>query len=69
MPINIREAIMRLGVFHLATKFIKIFKYGRSLGTDSYIYYPCDSADTISENLKDASQSVRDEQSKGGCLK
>jgi hypothetical protein len=60
---------MRLGIFHPATQFIKIFKYGGSLGTDSYIYYPCDSPDTIAEALNDASQGVRDEQAKGGCLK
>jgi hypothetical protein len=67
-PINVRAVIMRLGIFHPATQFIKIFKYGGSLGTDTYIYYPCDSPDSIAEALKDASQDVRDQQSKGGCL-
>jgi hypothetical protein len=58
--INIRAAVVRHGVFHPTTQFIKIFKYGGSLGTDSWIYYPCD--------LTPTEPHLRDQESKGSCL-
>ena len=72
--IDIRTSIKRLGMFNPDKQFIKIFKYGGSLGTSTYIYYPCDSPpSTIAEAIEAESESerlyLRRQQSKGGCLR
>lgn len=73
--IDIRAAIMRSGIFNRKTQFIKIFKYGESLGTDSYIYYPCDRSlfdikKTIDEGERqDLRQDLHKQLSKGACLR
>jgi hypothetical protein len=72
--IDIRTTLTRSGMFDPDKQFIKIFKYGGSLGTSTYIYYPCDSpASTIDEaiNAESASERIylRKQQAKGGCLK
>jgi len=70
--IDIRVAIQRLGIFNPAKQFIKIFKYGGSLGTSTYIYYPCDrSVSSIDEAIDAEAEAerlyLRERQSKGGC--
>jgi hypothetical protein len=71
---NIQSAIMRLGIFNAESHFIKIFKYGGSLGSDSYIYYPCD---TLPSNIDKAINAgpeslrldFRKQVLKGACLR
>jgi hypothetical protein len=41
---DVRASIKKLGIFNPDKQFIKTFRYGGSLGTSSYIYYPCDSS-------------------------
>jgi len=72
--IDIRAAIKRLGFFNPDKQFIKIIKYEGSLGTSSYIYYPCDSSASSIEEAIDAEVEaqrlwLREQQSKGGCLR
>lgn len=72
--IEIRRAVTRLRLFEPKKQFIKTIKYGGSLGTSSYIYYPCDSpASNIDEAMNAESESerayLRAQRSKGGCLR
>jgi hypothetical protein len=70
---HVSQSIANLGIFDPNTLYIKIFEYGGSLGTDSYIYYPCDSSPTtIQENLSaepDQGASLRAELARGSCLR
>jgi hypothetical protein len=72
-PTHIQAAIMRLGVFDPKNQFIKTFKYEGSLGTDSYIYYPCDGPsypdETIYTNDPENLSYLRRQFSKGACLR
>jgi hypothetical protein len=64
-PINVRATIIQLGVFDPQTQYIKIFKYEGSLGTDTYIFYPCGTPGIpLAEN-----KAVREHQLKGACLR
>jgi hypothetical protein len=71
--LHIKQSIARLSIFDSNTHYIKIFKYGGSLGTSSYIYYPCDSSPAvIEENLNaepDGGTELRKDLARGSCLR
>ena len=59
---NIRADLVRLKAFDPRKQYVKIFKYDGSLGTDGYIFYPCNPL------LSDPDEQLSGDAAKGSCL-
>lgn len=72
--VDIRRTLNRKGLLNTSSQYIITFKYAGSLGTDSYIYYPCDTPKAeLVENARqiggDAGSWALKELAKGDCLR